>query len=210
VACAGSLMRHGELTRNGLTRGEALRRSRSGDGGGQEFILGGGDGLDESLGCIRAHECVAVGGVFQNFAEGADDGEVVAGIRFRSAEDEHQAHGLIPVLEMHSLFAAADGEDDLLDVLGAGVGKGDFVAQFTQVMSNLKTAIESIGGQPNQYAVLTIYVTELEAYWSNKKPLGSAYRAVFGKYFPAITLVEVKRLYNPDCMLEISGIAVID
>jgi len=53
-------------------------------------------------------------------------------------------------------------------------------------------------------------VTELEAYWNNKKPLGSAYRAVFGKYFPAITLVEVKRLYNPDCMLEISGIAVID
>lgn len=93
---------------------------------------------------------------------------------------------------------------------GKVVGKGDFVAQFTQVMSNLKTAIEAVGGRPNQYAVLTIYVTELEAYWNNTKPLGTAYRAVFGKYFPAITLVEVKRLYNPDCMLEISGVAVID
>jgi enamine deaminase RidA (YjgF/YER057c/UK114 family) len=80
------------------------------------------------------------------------------------------------------------------DVNGHVVGKGNFVAQFTQVMSNLKT----------------IYVTELESYWNNKKPLGGAYRAVFGKHFPAITLVEVKRLYNPDCMLEISGIAVID
>jgi enamine deaminase RidA (YjgF/YER057c/UK114 family) len=93
---------------------------------------------------------------------------------------------------------------------GDVVGQGDLVAQFTQVMSNLKTAIEGVGGKPNQYAVLTIYITNLEAYWSNKKPLGTAYRAVFGKYFPAITLVEVKRLYNPDCMIEISGIAVID
>ena len=96
------------------------------------------------------------------------------------------------------------------DERGQVVGKGDFVAQFTRVMSNLKTAIEAAGGRPNQYAVLTIYITNLEAYWNNKKPLGEAYRAVFGKYFPAITLVEVKRLYNPDCMIEISGVAVID
>lgn len=93
---------------------------------------------------------------------------------------------------------------------GEVVGKGDFVAQFIQVMRNLKTAVEAIGGKPTQYATLTIYITNLEAYWNNKKPLGSAYREVFGQYFPAITLVEVKRLYNPDCMIEISGVAVID
>ena len=96
------------------------------------------------------------------------------------------------------------------DERGQVVGKGDFVAQFRQVMHNLQTAVEAVGGRPNQYAVLTIYVTNLEAYWSNKKPLGAAYREVFGKYFPAITLVEVKRLYNPDCMIEISGMAVVD
>jgi enamine deaminase RidA (YjgF/YER057c/UK114 family) len=93
---------------------------------------------------------------------------------------------------------------------GEVVGKGDFVAQFTQVMSNLKRAVEGAGGRPNQFAVLTIYITDFEPYWNNKKPLGSAYRAVFGKYFPAITLVEVKRLYDPNCMVEISGVAVID
>jgi enamine deaminase RidA (YjgF/YER057c/UK114 family) len=96
------------------------------------------------------------------------------------------------------------------DERGQVVGKGDFVSQFTQVMKNLRTAIEAAGGRPNQYAVLTIYITNLEAYWENKKPLGAAYRQIFGKYFPAITLVEVKRLYNPDCMIEISGVAVID
>jgi enamine deaminase RidA (YjgF/YER057c/UK114 family) len=96
------------------------------------------------------------------------------------------------------------------DANGQVVGKGDFVAQFTQVMRNLKTAVEAAGGRPNQYAVLTIYITDLQAYWKNKKPLGSVYRQVFGKYFPAITLVEVKSLYNPDCMVEISGLAVVD
>ena len=96
------------------------------------------------------------------------------------------------------------------DANGQVVGKGDFVAQFTQVMRNLKRAVEAAGGRPEQYAVLTIYITDLESYWANKKPLGAAYREVFGKYFPAITLVEVKRLYNPDCMVEISGVALLD
>jgi enamine deaminase RidA (YjgF/YER057c/UK114 family) len=93
---------------------------------------------------------------------------------------------------------------------GEVVGKGDFVAQFGQVMKNLKTAVEAVGGRPNQYAVLTFFVTNVQAYHDNTKPLGSLYREIFGKYFPAITLVEVKSLYNRDCMIEVSGMAVID
>ncbi|HXG53492.1 MAG TPA: RidA family protein [candidate division Zixibacteria bacterium] len=96
------------------------------------------------------------------------------------------------------------------DANGAVVGKGDFVAQFAQVVRNLKTAVEAAGGHPRQYAALTIYVTDLNEYWGNKKALGAIYRQVFEKHFPAITLVEVRGLYNPDCKLEISGIAVID
>ncbi|HWO41154.1 MAG TPA: RidA family protein [Candidatus Eisenbacteria bacterium] len=96
------------------------------------------------------------------------------------------------------------------DANGQVVGKDDFVAQFTQVMRNLKTAIAAVGGQPHQYAVLTMYVTDVEAYWKNRKALGVAYSQIFGKFFPAITLVEVRRLYNPDCMIEVSGIAVLD
>jgi enamine deaminase RidA (YjgF/YER057c/UK114 family) len=96
------------------------------------------------------------------------------------------------------------------DANGRVVGKGDFVAQFAQVMANLKRAVEAAGGRPEHYAVLTMYVTDLQAYLDNKKSLGESYRRVFNKFFPAITLVEVKGLYNPDCMIEVSGIAVID
>ncbi len=55
-----------------------------------------------------------------------------------------------------------------------------------------------------------MYITNLQAYLNDKNALGGVYREVFGKYFPAITLVQVGSLYNPDCMVEISGIAVID
>jgi enamine deaminase RidA (YjgF/YER057c/UK114 family) len=96
------------------------------------------------------------------------------------------------------------------DENGKVVGNGDFVMQFAQVIRNLKTAVEGVGGRPDQYAVLTIYITDLSAYLNNRKSLGRAYREVFGKHFPAITLVQVASLYNTDCMVEIAGIAVID
>jgi enamine deaminase RidA (YjgF/YER057c/UK114 family) len=96
------------------------------------------------------------------------------------------------------------------DAHGQVIGKGDFVAQFTQVVRNLKLAVEAAGGRPEHYAVLTVYVTDLQAYLNHKKSLGAAYREVFGQFFPAITLVEVKGLYNSECMVEISGVAIID
>ena len=107
-------------------------------------------------------------------------------------------------LQIHTLVSAPFDENSQI------VGKGDFIAQFAQVIRNLKTAVEAAGGRPDQYAVLTMYITDLQAYLNNRKSLGEAYREVFGKYFPAITLVQVRSLYNPDCMVEISGIAVID
>lgn len=96
------------------------------------------------------------------------------------------------------------------DAAGNVIGKGDFVTQFRQVIANLRRAVEGAGGRPDQFAVLTIYVTDVRAYHANKKALGAAYREVFGKRFPAITLVEVKALYHSDCLVEISGVAVID
>jgi len=96
------------------------------------------------------------------------------------------------------------------DENGNVVGKGDFIAQFNQVMQNLKRAVEGAGGTPKQIAVMTMYVTNVKAFLDSKKETGAAYVEVFGKHFPAITLVEVTSLWNRDCMIEISGVAVID
>lgn len=93
---------------------------------------------------------------------------------------------------------------------GEVVGKGDFAAQCRQVWENLRTAVEAAGGAPRDYATLTMYVTDVNAYHEHRKEIGASYRAVFGKHFPAITLVQVTGLYNPDCMVEVSGLACID
>jgi enamine deaminase RidA (YjgF/YER057c/UK114 family) len=95
------------------------------------------------------------------------------------------------------------------DAEGRVVGKRDFVAQFRQVIKNLGIAITAAGARPEQVAVLTMYVTDAAAFRANLKPIGEIYQAVFGKHFPAITLVEAKGLYNPDCMIEVSGVLVI-
>ncbi len=96
------------------------------------------------------------------------------------------------------------------DAEGQVVGKGDLAAQFGQVWKNLRTAVEGAGGRPEDYATLTMYVTDVQAYHDNRKEIGASYRAIFGRHFPAITLVQVTGLYNPDCMVEVSGLACID
>ena len=132
------------------------------------------------------------------------------GVRYLNPQALSVPAGYSHVVEISSGRMIYIAGQVALDKSGSVVGKGDFVAQFRKVTQNLKLAIEGAGGRPDQFAVLTMYVTDVRAYLANKKPLGAAYTEVFGKHFPAITLVEVTKLYNPDCMVEISGTAVID
>src|SRR4029077_5706324 len=73
------------------------------------------------------------------------------------------------------------------DERGQVVGKGDFVAKFTQVMRNLKPGVKAVAGRTTNNAERTFYKTRLEYYGNKKNPFGPASRAVFEKYFPAIT-----------------------
>ncbi len=96
-----------------------------------------------------------------------------------------------------------------VDPDGRIVAPGDIVAQFTQALANLGTVIEAAGGTAQDMVKLTIYVTDKNAYRANRKAIGQAYRAQFGHYYPAMTLVEVKSLLDDDAVVEIEGIAVI-
>jgi enamine deaminase RidA (YjgF/YER057c/UK114 family) len=95
---------------------------------------------------------------------------------------------------------------------GHVVGKGDLVAQFRQVCENLQALLVDRGGQLSDIVKLTIYVLSKQDYKARSREIGQAYREYFGKHFPAMTLVEVKGLYDEDqgCAIEIEGIAVID
>jgi len=99
-----------------------------------------------------------------------------------------------------------------MDKDGQVVGKGDLAAQFRQVCENIKSLLHARGGQMSDIVKLTIYVLSKADYKAKLREIGQVYREYFGKHFPAMTLVEVKGLYDEDqgCAIEIDGVAVID
>jgi enamine deaminase RidA (YjgF/YER057c/UK114 family) len=56
---------------------------------------------------------------------------------------------------------------------------------------------------------LTWYVTDIEEYRASLAELGLAYRAVLGRHFPAMTLVQVGALVEPEARVEIEATAII-
>jgi enamine deaminase RidA (YjgF/YER057c/UK114 family) len=97
-----------------------------------------------------------------------------------------------------------------MDKDGKVVGRGDLVAQFRQVCENLKAVVTARGGQLNDVLKLTLYVLSKTEYKARGREIGAVYREYFGKHYPAMTLVEVKGLYDDDCLIEIEGIALVD
>ena len=96
------------------------------------------------------------------------------------------------------------------DAAGRVVGVGDLVAQFRQVCANLQAVLAARGGRMTDIVKLTIYVTSKTDYKARARDIGAVYREFFGKHFPAMTLVEVKGLYDDDCAIEVEGVAVLD
>ena len=94
------------------------------------------------------------------------------------------------------------------DATGTVVAKG-FVEQFERALGNVVAVVIEAGGQPNHIGRLTIYVTDLDAYTSNLKPLGQAYRALMGRHFPAMALLQGQGLLEQNAMVEIEATAVI-
>ncbi|NIR15304.1 MAG: RidA family protein [Desulfobacterales bacterium] len=87
------------------------------------------------------------------------------------------------------------------------VGKNDMAAQTEQVYGNLKKVLEDAGGTMTNIVMLNIYCTDIERFDKETRGLRKKY---FGDYYPAVTAVEVKRLYRPDFMIEVEAVAVLD
>ena len=115
------------------------------------------------------------------------------------------AHGLSTIGGRMLFLAGQPG----LDANGNVVAPGDIVTQTAQVYANLKAVVEAAGGAMTDVVKLTIFVTDKAAYKANLRAIGAEYRHVFGKHYPTMTLVEVKRLFDDDALVEIDGFAVI-
>jgi 2-iminobutanoate/2-iminopropanoate deaminase len=86
------------------------------------------------------------------------------------------------------------------------VGKNDMAAQTEQVYGNLKKVLEDAGGNMTNIVMLNIYCTDIERFDKETRGLRKKY---FGDYYPAVTAVEVKRLYRPDFMIEVEAVAML-
>ena len=89
------------------------------------------------------------------------------------------------------------------------VGEGDIVLQFDKTLGNLLAVVFEAGGRAENIVKLNLFVTDKEGYLSAGKELAQIYRKHMGKHFPAMTLVEVKSLYEAGAMVEIEGLAVL-
>lgn len=85
----------------------------------------------------------------------------------------------------------------------------EFVAQTAIALEKIVTIVREAGGAPEHIGRLTFFVADMHAYRTGLKPLGEAYRAIMGRHFPAMALVEVKSLVDPDALVEIEATAVV-
>jgi enamine deaminase RidA (YjgF/YER057c/UK114 family) len=84
-----------------------------------------------------------------------------------------------------------------------------FVAQAEQALRNILAVLAEAGTGPGHVGRLTWYVTDIAEYRDGLRELGAAYRAVMGRHFPAMTLVQVAALVEPEARVEIEATAIL-
>lgn len=126
----------------------------------------------------------------------------------------------LPTPEAYAQVAVATGRRTAYlsgqvarDADGNRVGEGDLAAQVEQVYLNLAAALTGIGGTFDDIARLTCYAVD----WRPEKMpqlIEGAMRAAgrLGIISPlrAVTLIGVSALAEPDLLIEIEAVAVLD
>ena len=90
----------------------------------------------------------------------------------------------------------------------------DFVSnhlagQFAQVLRNIVDILAVDGARPEHIVRLTCYVTSIDDYLASTAEIGAAYKAIIGPHYPAMALVEIVRLVEPQAMVEFEATAVV-
>jgi enamine deaminase RidA (YjgF/YER057c/UK114 family) len=88
-------------------------------------------------------------------------------------------------------------------ILGATMAE-----QFDVAAGNVVKALEAAGAHPQDLVSMQIFVTDVTEYQRSAKAVGEAYRRHFGRHFPAMALLEVRRLFDPQAKIELMCIAV--
>ena len=85
---------------------------------------------------------------------------------------------------------------------------GSMAEQFDVAAANVVLALQAAGAHPQDLVSMQIFVTDIAEYQRLAKDIGAAYQRHFGRHYPAMALVEVRRLFDPKASVELMGIAV--
>jgi enamine deaminase RidA (YjgF/YER057c/UK114 family) len=81
--------------------------------------------------------------------------------------------------------------------------------QFAQALQNILEILAQDGAGPEHIVRMTCYVIDIVAYRSSLKEIGEAWKAIIGRNYPAMALVEVRGLVEPEALIEIEATAVV-
>ncbi len=84
----------------------------------------------------------------------------------------------------------------------------DLVGQFDRSLQAVVRVVEDAGGKPEDIVKINLLVTDKNDYREKGKEIGGAYRKHLGRHFPAMTLAEVKGLWD-DAKVEIEAVAIL-
>jgi enamine deaminase RidA (YjgF/YER057c/UK114 family) len=85
----------------------------------------------------------------------------------------------------------------------------DFAGQFEQTLLNIVAVLKEAGAGPEHVVRLTWFVTDKHAYLADARRVGEIYRAVMGRNFPTMSVVQVAALIEDEALLEIEATAVV-
>ena len=91
------------------------------------------------------------------------------------------------------------------------IQSSDLAQQFLTCLDNILLILESADAHagPLSIAKLTVFITDFEAYRTNKQAIAIGWNSRFGQYYPSISIVEVSELIDPAAKVEIEAIAVV-
>jgi enamine deaminase RidA (YjgF/YER057c/UK114 family) len=85
----------------------------------------------------------------------------------------------------------------------------DLVEQLRQTLENTLAVLREAGAGPEHVARMTWYVTDKREYLARGRELGEVYRALMGRHYPAMAVVEVQALLEDRAKVEIETTAVV-
>ncbi len=85
----------------------------------------------------------------------------------------------------------------------------DLVQQVRQALKNTLAVLAEAGAGPEQVVRMTWYIIDKRDYLDRSKEIGAVYRALMGRHYPAMAMVEVSALMEDLAKVEIETTAVL-